>query len=51
MNLFDVHPLFNIEIVKGKGCKVWDKEGDEYLLGYQQFATNASGQTGEGFGL
>lgn len=31
MNLFDVYPLFNIEIVKGKGCHVWDKEGNEYL--------------------
>lgn len=31
MKLFDVFPLFNIEIVKGKGCHVWDKEGNEYL--------------------
>ena len=31
MNLFDVYPLFNIEIVKGKGCHVWDAEGNEYL--------------------
>ena len=31
MNLFDVYPLFNIEIVKGKGCHVWDTEGNEYL--------------------
>jgi len=31
MKLFDVYPLFNIEIVKGKGCKVWDTEGNEYL--------------------
>lgn len=31
MNLFDVYPLFNIEIVKGKGCRVWDKENNEYL--------------------
>lgn len=31
MNLFDVYPLFNIEIVKGKGCHVWDSEGIEYL--------------------
>ncbi len=31
MNLFDVYPLFNIEIVKGKGCHVWDSEGKEYL--------------------
>lgn len=31
MKLFDVFPLFNIEIVKGKGCHVWDKEENEYL--------------------
>jgi len=31
MNLFDVYPLFNIAIQKGKGCKVWDSEGQEYL--------------------
>ena len=31
MKLFDVYPLFNIEITKGKGCHVWDKEGNEYL--------------------
>lgn len=31
MNLFDVYPLFDIEIVKGKGCHVWDTKGNEYL--------------------
>ncbi len=31
MNSFDVYPLWNIEPVKGKGCKIWDKEGKEYL--------------------
>lgn len=31
MKLFDVYPLFDIEIVKGKGCKVWDEKGQEYL--------------------
>jgi len=31
MKLFDVYPLFNIDIVKGKGCHVWDAEGIEYL--------------------
>ena len=30
-NLFDVYPLFPIEIVRGEGCKVWDKNGQEYL--------------------
>lgn len=31
MNLFDVYPLFDINIVKGKGCHVWDENGTEYL--------------------
>ena len=31
MNLFDVYPLYNVNIVKGKGCKVWDENGTEYL--------------------
>ena len=31
MKLFDVYPLFDINIVKGKGCHVWDDEGTEYL--------------------
>ncbi len=31
MKLFDVYPLFDINIVKGKGCKVWDEQGQEYL--------------------
>ena len=31
MKLFDVYPLYNINIVKGKGCKVWDENGTEYL--------------------
>ncbi|MDR2119294.1 MAG: aspartate aminotransferase family protein [Tannerella sp.] len=31
MNLFDVYPLFDIEIVKGRGCHVWDAEGNKYL--------------------
>lgn len=31
MTLFDVYPLFDINIVKGKGCRVWDENGTEYL--------------------
>ena len=31
MNLFDVYPLFDIAIESGKGCHVWDSEGQEYL--------------------
>ena len=31
MKLFDVYPLFDINIVKGKGCHVWDENDTEYL--------------------
>ena len=31
MELFDVYPLFDINIVKGRGCSVWDDKGQEYL--------------------
>ena len=31
MTLFDVYPLFDVNIVKGKGCHVWDEKGNEYL--------------------
>lgn len=31
MNLFKVYPLFDLEIVRGQGCYVWDKQGNEYL--------------------
>ena len=31
MKLCDVYPLFPIEIVKGKGCRVYDEKGTEYL--------------------
>ncbi len=31
MKLFDVYPLFDINIVKGQGCHVWDDKGTEYL--------------------
>ncbi|MCI6861717.1 MAG: aminotransferase class III-fold pyridoxal phosphate-dependent enzyme [Prevotella sp.] len=31
MKLFDVYPLFDVNIVKGQGCKVWDDKGQEYL--------------------
>ena len=31
MPLFPVYPLFDIDIVKGRGCRVWDAEGQEYL--------------------
>ena len=31
MKLFDVYPLFPINIVRGKGCHVWDENDTEYL--------------------
>ncbi len=31
MKLFDVYPLYDINVVRGKGCKVWDENGQEYL--------------------
>ena len=31
MELFDVYPLFDTAIDHGKGCHVWDEEGQEYL--------------------
>lgn len=31
MKLFDVYPLFDINIVRGKACHVWDENGTEYL--------------------
>lgn len=31
MKLFDVYPLYNIEIEKGISCRTFDKQGNEYL--------------------
>lgn len=31
MELYNVYPLFDVNIVKGKGCRVWDENGVEYL--------------------
>ena len=31
MELFDVYPLMDVTIASGKGCSVWDSEGQEYL--------------------
>lgn len=45
MKLFDVYPLFNIEIVKGKGCHVWDTEGTEYLDFYGGHAVISVGHS------
>jgi len=31
MKFYDVYPIYDIEPVKGLGCKLWDKNGIEYL--------------------
>ena len=42
MKLFDVYPLFDVNIVKGQGCKVWDDQGQEYLDLYAVIAIGHS---------
>ena len=41
MKLFDVYPLFDVNIVRGKGCHVWDGKkawysfnGGVHFMGY-----------------
>jgi acetylornithine aminotransferase len=31
MQLFDVYPLFDINLVRGQGCYLWDDAGNRYL--------------------
>lgn len=31
MKLFDVYPIYDISVVKGKGSYVWDEKGTQYL--------------------
>ena len=31
MKLFDVYPLYDVSLVKGRGSKVYDEKGNEYL--------------------
>lgn len=45
MNLFDVYPLFDIEIVKGQGCRTYDKNGTEYLDFYGGHAVISIGHS------
>ena len=47
MNLFDVYPLFQVDIVKGKACKVWDDKGQEYLDLYGGHAVISIGHAHE----
>ena len=45
MKLFDVYPLFDVNIVKGKGCRVWDDKGQEYLDLYGGHAVISNGHS------
>lgn len=45
MKLFDVFPLFDINITEGKGCYVYDDKGNEYLDLYGGHAVISVGHT------
>lgn len=45
MKLFDVYPLFDINIEKGEGCYVYDDKGNEYLDLYGGHAVISVGHT------
>lgn len=45
MKLFDVYPLFDIEIVKGEGSYIYDNEGTKYLDLYGGHAPIAIGHS------
>ena len=45
MKLFDVYPLFDVEIVKGRGCHVYDANGQEYLDMYGGHAVISVGHS------
>ena len=45
MELFNVYPLFDIEIERGQGSYVWDKEGAKYLDMYGGHAVISIGHT------
>lgn len=45
MKLFDVYPLYDIEIVKGLGSDVWDDKGTKYLDMYGGHAVISIGHT------
>lgn len=45
MNLFDVYPINNINIIKAKGSYVWDDKGEQYLDLYGGHAVISIGHT------
>ena len=49
MELFKTYKLWPIEPVKGQGCKVWDKQGNEYLDFYGGHAVISVGHCHPGY--
>ncbi|MDR2086588.1 MAG: aminotransferase class III-fold pyridoxal phosphate-dependent enzyme [Dysgonamonadaceae bacterium] len=49
MKLFDVYPRWNIEPVRAQGCKVYDKNGTEYLDFYGGHAVISVGHSHPGY--
>lgn len=49
MELFKTYKLWPIEPVKGQGCKVWDKQGNEYLDFYGGHAVISVGHCRPGY--
>ncbi len=47
MNLFDVYPLWDIEPIRAKGCKIWDNKGVEYLDMYGGHAVISIGHSNQ----
>ena len=47
MQLFDVYPLFDLTLVKGKGANVWDDKGNEYLDFYGGHAVISIGHAND----
>jgi acetylornithine/N-succinyldiaminopimelate aminotransferase len=45
MNTFDVYSIFDIDIVKAKGCQLWDSQGKTYLDLYGGHAVISIGHT------
>lgn len=45
MDLFNVYPLFDINIVSGKGCRIYDDKNTEYLDLYGGHAVISVGHT------
>lgn len=47
MKLFDVYPLYDIEITRAKGSELWDANGQKYLDMYGGHAVISIGHTNE----